>query len=130
MNSGITRWKIVPSYRGLLRTVAPLMGFFHSFVPVASPMKFATPIGALSGKSVQVILPTVVSMMATGFGPAGAAGFAGADWPTMPVCAVAEIANAKRTSTVRMNTPQFDVELLGMQRCIVRQSSLLLLRAM
>jgi hypothetical protein len=29
-------------------------------------MKLATPIGALSGKSVQVILPAVVSMMATG----------------------------------------------------------------
>jgi hypothetical protein len=33
-------------------------------------MKFATPIGALSGKSVQFILPALVSMMAAGVAPA------------------------------------------------------------
>src|SRR5579885_2243914 len=106
MNSGITRWKMVPSYRGLLRIVAPLMGFFHSFVPVASPMKFATPIGALSGKSVHVILPTVVSSIATGFGAEGAAGLAGADWPTMPVCAAAVMDNRKMANVLRIGTPR------------------------
>jgi hypothetical protein len=55
----------------------------------------ATPIGALSGKSVQVILPAAVSMMAVGLAPvapvvaglaavlglAGAAGLLAAAWP-------------------------------------------------
>ena len=50
---------------------APLTGFFQSFVPVARPIKFSTPIGALSGNSVQVILPAVVSMIAVGW-PAAA----------------------------------------------------------
>ena len=54
--------------------VAPLTGFFQSFVPVASPMKFSTPTGALSGNSVQFILPTVVSMMAVGFADATCTG--------------------------------------------------------
>src|SRR5437879_4845729 len=66
MNPGITRWKIVPSYSGTPCLVALLTGFFQSFVPEARPIKFATPMGALSGNSVHVILPAVVSMMAVG----------------------------------------------------------------
>src|SRR5580698_4190869 len=46
------------------------MGLVQSFVPVARPMKLATPIGALSGKSVQVSLPAVVSITAVGFADA------------------------------------------------------------
>src|SRR5271165_3542546 len=69
--------------------VAPLEGFFQSLVPVARPMKLSTVIGALSGKSVQVMLPMVVSKMAcTGCWVAGVdavAGFAA----VLPVCAIA-----------------------------------------
>ena len=46
--------------------LAPLTGFFQSFVPLANPMKFSTPIGALSGNNVQVILPAVVLIIAVG----------------------------------------------------------------
>src|SRR5580692_7762445 len=51
------------------------MGLVQSLVPVAKPMKLATPIGALSGKSVQVSLPAVVSITAVGW-PEAAAGVA------------------------------------------------------
>jgi len=44
----------------------PVAGFTQSFVPFANPIKFATPIGALSGKSWQVSLPAVVSIIAVG----------------------------------------------------------------
>src|SRR5579864_553335 len=66
MNPGITRWKIVPSYSGTPCLLAPLTGFFQSLVPLARPIKFSTPTGALSGKSVHVIFPTVGLMMAVG----------------------------------------------------------------
>src|SRR6478672_10359569 len=67
---------MVPSYSGTPCFVAPL-GDFQSFVPLARPMKFATPIGALSGNSVHVILPAVVSMVAVGCDEVpAAAGFA------------------------------------------------------
>jgi hypothetical protein len=41
-------------------------------------MKLATPIGATSGKRVQVSLPAVVSIVAVGWADVGAAGFAAA----------------------------------------------------
>jgi hypothetical protein len=97
----------------VLCLVAPLIGFFQSFVPVARPIKFATPIGALSGNSVQVIFPAVVSMIAVGLAlVAAAAGFVAvvaAFWPTIPVCAIAAngIAHAipKIATALRINTP-------------------------
>src|SRR5437016_3554054 len=66
MKFGITRWKMVPSYSGTPCFLACETGFVQSFVPCARPMKLATPMGACSGKRVQVILPAVVSMMAVG----------------------------------------------------------------
>src|ERR1700687_1109355 len=51
------------------------MGLVQSLVPLAKPAKLATPIGALSGKSVQVSLPAVVSITAVG-PPEAAAGLA------------------------------------------------------
>src|SRR3954470_20219978 len=96
MNCGITRWKIVPSYRGPPCLVAPLTGFFQSLVPLANPMKLATPTGALSGNSVQVILPAVVYMHADCFEAAACVavaafapvlGLAGALCLPEPVCA-------------------------------------------
>src|ERR1044071_121461 len=114
MNPGITRWNIVPSYSGTPCLLAPLTGFFQSLVPEARPMKFATPIGALSGKSVQVILPAVVSIIAVGLaavvvGLAVAAGLAAAACPVDFVCAnaiAAEISVIPKIAKVlRMNTP-------------------------
>src|SRR5690348_4406423 len=71
MKFGMTRWKMVPSYKGVCSLVAPLTGFFHCLVPVARPMKFLTVSGALSGYRVQVILPRLVSKRALGrFGAA------------------------------------------------------------
>src|SRR4029077_8794696 len=74
MNSGITRWKIVPSYSGVLCLVTPLAGFFQSFLPVANPMKFSTVIGVSFSNSVQRRVPAEVLNTATGL-PEGAAGF-------------------------------------------------------
>src|SRR5262249_30181247 len=84
-------------------------GFFQSLVPLARPMKFSTPMGALSGKRLQYILPTVVSMIAVGFPaawPAGlaadAAGFAAVDglaagaWEVCATATAASNANTKR----------------------------------
>src|SRR5579872_1111415 len=131
MNPGITRWKIVPSYSGTPCLLAPLTGFFQSLVPEAKPMKFATPIGALSGKSVQVILPAVVSITAVGLavvaaGLAAVPAFAGAACPADFVCAnainaaimiVPKIANILRMNALRKLKVSF---LSGAQRCIVR----------
>src|SRR5271165_6000290 len=93
MKFGITRWKTVPSYKGLLCMVTPLDGFFQSLVPVARPMKLSTVIGALSGNSVQVMLPMVVSKMAcTGWGATGvdvAVGLAAGFAAVVRVCAMA-----------------------------------------
>src|SRR5579863_8470939 len=108
---------MVPSYSGTPCLLAPLAGFFQSFAPVASPIKLATPTGALSGKSVHVIVPTVVLMMATGFaavcvavpGLAAVPDFAGADWLIIPVCASPTVAASKIVPTIksalRMSVP-------------------------
>src|SRR2546423_1075936 len=66
MKFGMTRWKMVPSYSGVLCLVTWLTGFFQSFVPLARPMKFATVSGVCFSNNVQRILPAVVSMTATG----------------------------------------------------------------
>src|ERR1700687_823730 len=75
MNAGITRWKMVPLYSGppcILRTVA---GLVQSLVPVARPMKLATPIGAWLGNNTQVRLPILVTMIAVGCAGAATTGF-------------------------------------------------------
>src|SRR6201987_315275 len=77
MNSGITRWKMVPSYSGTPCFLACVTGSVQSLVPVASPIKFATPIGAFFGNRVQFILPAVVSMTAIGSGVSSAPAAAG-----------------------------------------------------
>src|SRR6266852_4318546 len=74
MNSGMTRWKIVPSYKGVLCFVTPLAGFFQSFLPVARPIKFSTVSGASFSNKVQRNVPAVVLKTAMGF-PEGATGF-------------------------------------------------------
>src|SRR5215468_2193536 len=81
MKFGMTRWKIVPSYSATPCIFLCVVGWVQSFVPVDKPMKLATPTGASFGYRVQVILPTVVSMMAIGsgvFSSTGAAFFAAA----------------------------------------------------
>src|SRR5579864_628282 len=124
---------MVPSYSGTPCLVAPPTGFFQSFVPVASPMKLSTPMGALSGNSVQVILPAVVSMIAVGWAGAGLAAVvvfaagdvcvfapdweatdAGVDWAAVPDCADARIAiemNMKIASALRMGAPREEIIL-------------------
>src|ERR1700690_1493795 len=115
MNSGITRWKIVPSYNGTPCFLACETGLVQSLVPCASPTKLATPIGACLGNKVQVRSPAVVWMMA--FGPAEAvvaaaglaavAGFAatglwaGADLEAGAACGRAEVVKAARETNNR-----------------------------
>src|ERR1041385_883747 len=67
---------MVPSYKATPCFLAWLTGLTQSLVPFAKPMKFATPIGALSGKSSHFNLPTVVSM--TAVGPVGRGAVTGA----------------------------------------------------
>src|SRR5688500_11129562 len=69
MNSGITRWNVRPSKYGLPFTGSFVFGSVHAFLPVASPTKFATVIGALSGNSSQLMVPFVVSKTASSFVP-------------------------------------------------------------
>src|SRR5256885_3643630 len=66
MKFGITRWKMVPSYRGTPCFVLPLTGFFQSLVPLARPTKFATVSGVCFSNSVQRSVPAVVSKTAVG----------------------------------------------------------------
>src|SRR5438105_4547337 len=65
---------MVPSYSGVLCLVTWLIGFFQSFVPLASAIKLATVTGACFSKRVQRSLPAVVSITATGFPELAAAG--------------------------------------------------------
>src|SRR5580700_7154999 len=97
--------------------VAPLEGFFQSFLPVARPMKLSTAMGALSGKRVQAMLPRLVSNTAcTGWGAAGvdvaaglAAGLAAVDFgAVVPDWAVANPVRARiriAGRTLRMGPP-------------------------
>src|SRR5437763_10218174 len=94
MKSGITRWKMVPSYSGVLCLVAWLTGLVQSFAPVARSMKFLTVIGVSFSKSLQRSVPAVVSKTAVGspdfFGAAVAgfaAGLAGAAFGGASACA-------------------------------------------
>src|SRR5438874_11704762 len=87
MKLGITRWKIVPSYRGTPCFLACETGLVQSLVPSAKPTKFATPSGALSGKSLQVILPAAVSITAVGPADIVAGGFTAGVFLAGDVCA-------------------------------------------
>src|SRR5579864_1079510 len=53
--------------------VLPVAGSFHGFVPLDSPTKLATALGACAGKSVHFRSPAEVWMMAVGEPLAGAA---------------------------------------------------------
>ena len=89
-------------------------------------MKLATPIGALSGKSVQVSLPAVVSMMAVGPAVGDAAGlaaaaaagfFAGADFAAGAVCDQTAEHMAEITKQIerliRMDSPDAELRFGG-----------------
>src|SRR5271168_2024149 len=93
------------------------MGLVQSLVPLARPTKFATPMGAIFGSSVQWRSPAVVWMMAVG-SPAAATGVVAAGLRTAGFaigCAVEVVCAAPsrdvltiRTSvcsSVRMNAP-------------------------
>src|SRR6266851_2273519 len=112
MNSGITRWKMVPLYNGTPCILRWLAGLVQSLVPVARPMKLATPIGALSGNSVQVSLPAVVSMIATGCAAAAAMGFftAGLVAGLGAVCDIrGKEASKRKIRYLRMSAPERDL---------------------
>src|SRR5882724_2984774 len=63
---------MTPSYKGLC-SVLPVAGSFHCLVPLASPTKLATALGAWAGKSVHLRSPAVVWMTAVGGAFTGAA---------------------------------------------------------
>src|SRR5436853_3079961 len=63
MKSGITRWKMVPSYRRSLLFLRET-GCVHSRLPSASSMKLVTVLGASFSNRRQTIWPSVVSKTA------------------------------------------------------------------
>src|ERR1039457_4905229 len=63
MKSGITRWKMVPSY-SLSVALTRVVGCDHSRLPSARSMKFLTVMGASASKRRTVILPSVVEKIA------------------------------------------------------------------
>src|SRR5437762_13797197 len=98
---------MVPLYRGTPCILRPVEVFVQSLVPLAKPIKLATPIGAFFGNSVQVSLPAVVSMMAAGAGAAAAVdavGFLGAADVAGLACDIKEIekSTVKATMVLRM----------------------------
>src|ERR1041385_1173523 len=102
---------MVPLYRGTPCILRPVDGFVQSFVPFASLMKLATPIGAFFGKSVQVSFPAVVSMIAVGAGAAVAvAGFFGVPEVAGLVCDISESekSTVRATIVLRMYAPNDD----------------------
>src|SRR5689334_14137860 len=107
MNSGITRWKITPSYSGLCISL-PETGSFHALVPRARPIKLATALGALLGNSSHRISPAEVCITAAGsLAGAAAAPFLavldGALWVVflLVVCPAAAIAKHSRINASR-----------------------------
>jgi hypothetical protein len=66
MNSGITRWKVVPSYSDLPWIFCFELASVQSLVPWARPIKFATVSGASFENNLQVIRPIEVSKTAVG----------------------------------------------------------------
>src|ERR1019366_6909362 len=63
MKSGMTRWKIVPSYRRSLDFLR-VEGCVHSRLPSASSTKLATVLGASFSKRRHTMLPSLVSNVA------------------------------------------------------------------
>src|SRR5215831_8481164 len=59
MKSGITRWKMVPSYRRLVLFL-PLSGCCHSRLPSARSTKLATVLGASFSNRRQTTVPSEV----------------------------------------------------------------------
>src|SRR5690242_15444773 len=95
---------MVPSYNGVCSFFAWLTGLIQVLVPSARPMKVSTARGALSGKSVQVMLPALVSMTALGRAGVGAGGLAG----VFVVCAKVRSENSERRMAMlclRMSPP-------------------------
>src|ERR1700682_4132674 len=103
------------------------MGLVQSFVPVARPMKFSTPIGATFGNSVQCRSPAVVWMMAVGSAVVAGAEVAGlrtGGFGFVAVCGVeaacaapsrdVEIIRTRVCSRVRMDAP---VSILASVHC-------------
>jgi hypothetical protein len=86
-------------------------------------MKFFTPIGALSGKSVQVKFPAVVSMIAVGCDAVAVAGFFAVEvvWCVVAVCAASGSARQHNTEIkdLRMSAPEKETEkeLYDRTRC-------------
>src|ERR1700722_15169214 len=99
---------MVPSYRGTPCFLACVTGLVQSLVPVARPIKLATPMGATLGNSVQCRSPTVAWMMAVG-SAAAAGGVTGA-FGVEAACALAkrdaEIIRTRVCNKVRMDAPE------------------------
>src|SRR6266496_3827636 len=63
MKFGITRWKIVPSYRRSVLFL-PVLGCRHSRLPSARSVKFCTVLGASFSKRRQTMVPSEVVKIA------------------------------------------------------------------
>src|ERR1700722_2008852 len=104
---------MVPSYSGTPCFLARETGLVQSLVPLARPIKFATPRGAVFGNRVQWRSPAVVWIMAVGSVLAGAAGFGAGVVGAFGVeaaCAApkieTEIIRTRVCNKVRMDAPE------------------------
>src|SRR5215467_13774046 len=101
---------MVPSYSGRF-VFSPVFGLVHSLVPVASPIKFFTVLGALEGKSSHVRSPAVVWKTAVGGFLAGAA--CGAACVLLPAAVLLGLfwAPAARLKHSRINAARVTIHL-------------------
>src|ERR1019366_3066338 len=89
----------------------PVLGSVQPLVPRARPMKLAVPRGAALGKSTQVRLPMLVSMVATGW----SAEPCGVGWAA---CAIADRASISRQ--VAINGFRINQVSSGLQAIAIR----------
>src|SRR5207253_11107209 len=93
-------------------------GLVQSLVPSAKPIKFSTPSGALSGKSLQVILPAAVSITAVGPADIVAGGFTAGVFLAGDVCAHAASDVREMGGRIAINLRILNLRIINFKLCI------------
>src|SRR5204863_2567142 len=89
-------------------------GLVQSLEPSAKPIKFATPSGALSGKSLQVILPAAVSITAVGPADVVAGGFAAGVFLAGVACAHAASDVREMSERIAINLHMINLRIVAL----------------
>src|SRR5207302_8748497 len=96
---------------------ACVIGLVQSLVPSAKPIKFSTPSGALSGKSLQVILPAAVSITAVGPADIVAGCFTAGVFLAGDVCAHAASDVREMSERIAINLHMINLRIVAL--CII-----------